>query len=310
MSRATHQSTIAQWIPAGGVGTEIGAGNSPVPGLEPQPIHIDCFKQFGAAANNADYYGHACALPFHDHSLDYVIASHVLEHVANPVAALAEWYRVVRPGGIIYFVVPDRAATFDHPRGLTTVDHLFDDFVACTTACDATHIDEFAFGIDWQRYEPETPLEEIAGRRELLARGMHAAVQRGEDINIHFHTFEASSVRELMQRLARWSGGSREVPTAMPAPPSSETRPPPSQRDSPVAPVRFNWELLELTERFPADCPNGILAVLRVHKGWRARADAEAFRLRTQGDWRAVLRDDARPFAEWQASTPGLGGAR
>jgi hypothetical protein len=38
-----------------------------------------------------------------------------------------------------------------------------------------------------------------------------------------------------------------------------------------------------------------------VDKGWRARADAEMFRLRTHGKPKAALRDDAQPFAEWAA---------
>ncbi len=142
----THAEKIARWLPprTGLLGCEIGAGASPIPGLDPAPIYVDCFKAFGAAPNPADYYGHACSLPFHDHTLDYVVASHVLEHVANPVAALAEWYRVVRPGGLLYLVVPNRRAAWDRDRELTPVAHLLDDFVAGTTARDTTHIDEFA----------------------------------------------------------------------------------------------------------------------------------------------------------------------
>jgi SAM-dependent methyltransferase len=278
--RTTHAQMIAHWIGAGKLGTEIGAGGRPVPGVEPPAIQVDCFKAFGADTCQAEYYGHACALPFHDHALDYVIASHVLEHVANPVAALTEWYRVVRPGGIIYLVVPNRLSAWDHTRELTTVAHLLDDYVRGTTASDPTHIDEFVFGIDWSRYSPATPRNEVPSLQAQLARGMHEAVARGDDINIHFHTFEPSNLRELLETLQTWR------------------------------PRRFNWELLELADGFPASSPNGVLAVLRVHKGWRARADAEAFRIRTGGDPRAVLRADAQPFAEWAASTAGLGGVR
>lgn len=282
----THQEKTARWLPPGSglLGTEIGAGASPIPGLDPAPIYVDCFKSFGAEPNRADFYGHACALPFHDHSLDYVIASHVLEHVANPVAALAECYRVVQPGGILYLVVPDRRATWEHTRGLTPVAHLLDDYARNTTACDATHIDEFVFEADWSRYEPQTAPADAPARQAALARGMHEAVARGEDINIHFHTFEPSSFRALLETLA--------------APASSPGRP------------RFAWEIVDFAEHFPASCPNGILAVLRIHKGWRARADADAFRLHRAANPRAALRHDAQPFAAWSAQTPGLGGAR
>lgn len=280
----THEEKIARWIPRGAHGTEIGAGVAPLPGLSPAPVYVDCFKAFGADANRADFYGHACALPFHDSSLDYVLASHVLEHVANPVAALAEWYRVLRPGGIIYLVVPDRRMTWDQPRDLTPVAHFLDDFARGTTACDATHIDEFAGRIDWSRFDPSAPAEEIPARRAELARGMREAVARGEDINIHFHTFEPSNLRALLETLA---GPNRDRPGP-----------------------RFAWEIVDTAEYFPAANPNGVLAVLRVAKGWRARADAEAFLLRSGGDPRAALRPDAEPFAAWAARTAGLGGVR
>ena len=194
----THEEKVAHWIGRGARGVEIGPGSSPVPGLEPRPVYVDCFKAFGAEASLADYYGHAGALPFHDHSLDYVVASHVVEHVANPAAALVEWRRVTRPGGIIYLVVPDRRMTFDRTRPLTTVDHLLDDLAAGTTACDPTHIDDFAHGVDWSLFSPGTPPDQITGARETLARGMHEAVARGEDINIHFHTFEPGNLGDFL----------------------------------------------------------------------------------------------------------------
>jgi hypothetical protein len=318
----THAEKIARWLPprTGLLGCEIGAGASPIPGLDPAPIYVDCFKTFGAAPNVADYYGHAGALPFHDHSLDYVVASHVLEHVANPVAALAEWVRVVRPGGLLYVIVPNRRAAWDRDRELTPVAHLLDDFVAGTTARDATHIDEFAAHVAPEFFTlnaaaPATtaaavdataaphpdaaPLspDALAAARADLARGLHETVARGEDINLHFHTFEPENVRALVAALA--------------APPAA--RPP-----AHAAVPRFAWELVDFADGFPAACPNGVLAVLRVHKGWRARADATAFRLRVAAESgpslsalrAAVLRPDAEPFSAWSVRTPGLGGVR
>lgn len=303
----THEEKISQWIGSGKIGAEIGAGGKPVRGLNPPAIQIDCFKSFGTDTCTADFYGHACALPFHDHTLDYVIASHVLEHVANPVAALHEWYRVVRPGGIIYLVVPNRLSAFDHTRELTTVAHMLNDFVRGTTARDASHIDEFVFGVDWARYSPTTPPDEIPARQAELARGMHEAIARDEDINIHFHTFEPSNVREFLETLAANSSTREHAQAALTSSNAADR-----EAASPAAiPIpRFNWEIVDLVDGFPAQSPNGVLAILRVHKGWRARADAEAFRLRTHNDPRAVLRDDALPFTTWTARTRGLGGVQ
>jgi SAM-dependent methyltransferase len=38
---------------------------------------------------------------------DFVFSSHCLEHMHNPQAALLEWYQLVKPGGYLFFIVPD-----------------------------------------------------------------------------------------------------------------------------------------------------------------------------------------------------------
>ena len=48
----------------------------------------------------------ATSLSYPDHSFDRLIATHVLEHLPNPVMVLKEWNRVVRPNGVISIVLP------------------------------------------------------------------------------------------------------------------------------------------------------------------------------------------------------------
>jgi SAM-dependent methyltransferase len=48
----------------------------------------------------------AQALPFRDTSFDRVIATCLLLHLPEPETALAEWRRVVRPGGMVSMLVP------------------------------------------------------------------------------------------------------------------------------------------------------------------------------------------------------------
>lgn len=46
------------------------------------------------------------ALPFPDDSFDLIVHSDTLEHIQNPVHALRECYRALKPGGALCFTVP------------------------------------------------------------------------------------------------------------------------------------------------------------------------------------------------------------
>ena len=50
----------------------------------------------------------ALALPFPDDSFDRVIASEILEHIPEDSSAIAEIFRVLRPGGLVAVSVPRR----------------------------------------------------------------------------------------------------------------------------------------------------------------------------------------------------------
>ena len=62
---------------------------------------------------------------------DFVTASHVIEHVANPLRALAEWIRVLKDDGVLLMIVPHKEGTFDHLRPVKSLKHLLDDFIKC-----------------------------------------------------------------------------------------------------------------------------------------------------------------------------------
>jgi hypothetical protein len=49
-------------------------------------------------------------------SVDYVIASHVAEHVPDLIGWLGEIREVLRPGGTLRLIVPDKRFTFDIDR--------------------------------------------------------------------------------------------------------------------------------------------------------------------------------------------------
>ncbi len=59
-----------------------------------------------------------------DSSQDFIIANHVLEHLEDPLRALASIARVLRAGGIAFIALPDKRFTFDRDREITPLSHL------------------------------------------------------------------------------------------------------------------------------------------------------------------------------------------
>lgn len=227
----THEEKIGRWLAGLERGIEIGAFNCPLPLI--RPIYVDIFTEFAGQACRVDVLADSAKLPFADNALDYVAASHVLEHIANPLAALAEWARVTRHGGRVYLVVPDRNHTWERARQPVSVQHLLDDFAAGTTQSDGTHVDDFVGTLDWAEFSPADPSEDA---RERYRRLLGEAVAAGRDINIHFHAFEPDTLPPVVEAANRILGD------------------------------RAHLEMLDFAVRFPQQCPNGILAVLGVGK--------------------------------------------
>jgi ubiquinone/menaquinone biosynthesis C-methylase UbiE len=63
----------------------------------------------------ADVKADICNLPFEDNSYDIIFCNHVLEHIPDDTKAMYELYRVLKPGGLGIFQIPQdltRATTF------------------------------------------------------------------------------------------------------------------------------------------------------------------------------------------------------
>ncbi len=80
--------------------------------------------------------------PVKDSSYDCVLASHCLEHVANPFRALGEWRRVLKNNGVLLLLLPHRDGTFDWRRPSTTIAHMIEDYANGIGEGDLTHLPE------------------------------------------------------------------------------------------------------------------------------------------------------------------------
>lgn len=79
------------------------------------------------------------AIPVESGSFDFVVSSHVLEHFVDPIQTLQEWYRIVKPGGILFMIVPHKERTFDKDRPRTTLQELIDRHAGHTELNQDTH---------------------------------------------------------------------------------------------------------------------------------------------------------------------------
>ena len=82
-----------EWSVIKGKGIDIGCG--------PDPITPDA-RPFDVQDGDAN----VITRYVHD-QFDYVYSSHCLEHMRDPRSALREWWQLVKPGGHLFFIVPD-----------------------------------------------------------------------------------------------------------------------------------------------------------------------------------------------------------
>lgn len=120
---------------------------------------------------------------------DFVISSNCLEHVANPIKALKEWLRIVRPGGHLLLALPNKASNFDHRRPVTRFAHLLEDYHHDIGEDDLTHLPEILALHDLSR-DAGSPSPEAFRERSL---------RNHENRCLHHHVFDP----ELMGTLCR-----------------------------------------------------------------------------------------------------------
>jgi SAM-dependent methyltransferase len=127
-----------------------------------------------------------------DGSLDFVAASHFIEHCENPIGTLRNHLRKLRPGGVLFLVVPDKRATFDSPRTVTSIDHL---------------VRDDRDGPEWSR---RSHYEEWVREAEhgVAPSDVEATVERllAQAYSIHFHVWTPDAFLELLRFCANELG--------------------------------------------------------------------------------------------------------
>jgi SAM-dependent methyltransferase len=117
-----------------------------------------------------------------DESLDFIIASHVIEHTASPLLAIERAYKKLRKGGKLVLIVPDKPVTFDKDRELTSLEHLIEDYREPSRQRDWDHYVEFFT----KAFPQPDPIAAAQGPFD----GNH---------DIHFHTWTFESFAQMIE---------------------------------------------------------------------------------------------------------------
>jgi SAM-dependent methyltransferase len=120
-------------------------------------------------------------------SYDFLLSSNCLEHVANPLKAMAEWTRVVKPNGAVLLILPNKEANFDHRRPVTQFQHLLQDYHGNVGEDDLTHLEEI---LQLHDLSLDPPAGDHDSFRKRCLDNVH-------NRTLHHHVFDADLIREI-----------------------------------------------------------------------------------------------------------------
>ncbi len=140
---------------------------------------------------------------------DWIVASHVFEHLPDPISFLIQAERILADSGVISLIIPDKRYCFDYFQPVTTTGSLVDAWMRGATRPSSGQIfDHFSSaahrsgGLAW------TPSD--VGGADSLAHGFDEAVvayQKSvasqEYVDIHCWRFTPASFRLIISDLQR-----------------------------------------------------------------------------------------------------------
>lgn len=127
---------------------------------------------------------------FQDQSYDFTFASHVLEHLVNPLLALKELKRITRPGGYCILVLPWKENTFDHRRPITPFEELLEHYNENRDESDVRdHLTDILPKYDLSRDPGAGTMEQFIAR----------SLKQYENRALHVHVFDFALIIKCLE---------------------------------------------------------------------------------------------------------------
>lgn len=206
-----HRSAIySLFMEKGMTGIEIGAANHPAllpPGVNVKYLDYVPPEQFKEWFNSSrdvsatikvDIIDNASTLSkVADSSVDFIITNHVIEHFQDPLEALTNFFRVLKPGGYLFASLPDKRKSLDKKRPVTPFDHLLKDHLEGPAASLRPHVEEVAqLSMNFQTEAETTKFIE-----KTVA----------ENMDVHFHVWTPLEFLNFLHRAHQHINSSYEL---------------------------------------------------------------------------------------------------
>ena len=98
-------------------------------------LNLGCGADYKEGYVNADFHSHiktdiqydlnAVPFPFSENEFDYILVSHVLEHLDKPFVVMKELHRILKTGGTLHIKVPHFSRGFTHAEHKAGFDVTF-----------------------------------------------------------------------------------------------------------------------------------------------------------------------------------------
>ena len=135
-----------------------------------------------------------------DETFDILIANHVLEHVDRPIRWLQTARTLLRDGGVLFLVLPDKKQSFDKFRPDTPLGHLLYEHLAPEHDVSSVHSFETALYYD-RTYIGETNQPETRLDVERLKHSITASHP-----GVHRHVFQAETFAGRIMKPLLYTG--------------------------------------------------------------------------------------------------------
>lgn len=182
--------------------------------LNDTSLNLGCGQSYIEGYCNVDFHSHVkvdCVhdlnvfpYPFKDSSFDFVLASHIIEHLDKPFVVMQELHRIMRPGARLVVKVPHWSRGFTHPEHKSGFDVTFPLYF------NKNFSKSGYFGVDFELEQME--LHYIAFWHLLPYLGVgQGLISIMRVVNVVFNFFAKLSPKVCSRIWCGWVGGFEEI---------------------------------------------------------------------------------------------------